>query len=812
MRIVDFFCGAGGASCGLQHSDFATVVAAVNHDPDAIAAHSANHPHTRHYNADITRLDAEELARNHPRVDAFWWSAECFPAGRLILSERGLVPIEGIKVGDRVLTHRGRYRAVTATMSKTADTIVVKGGGQPGLETTREHPFYTLHRPRVWHNDQRAYRRVNGEVGWRKAGSLDRDDYLAVPVEHPDLPVPEITGRPIEMNEAFWWLVGRWLGDGTLRYNEPITSAAPPKATRLSSQPAGSSCVVCGKPAKPDKRSKTGRVSAYCSYYCQRKTSDQRRGSVRGQGRVFITCGKHESDVLKPLLEQVEGLGPWSLRDMRTAHLYGVHHMGLARWLADNFGTHADCKTIPAWALGMPESHRQALLDGYISADGHDTKLMTTATSVSRDLMVGMRLLAGTLGHSVTLRVNTSREQGVIEGRVVTMRPLYSIAWTREPDPNRQPQTIVEGGHRWFKVRGVEHGNTNIRVYNISVEEDESYVVDGLVVHNCTHLSTAKGGQPRDADSRMLNFELPRYARVLKPKYVFIENVPDVLSWGPLRDGRVDPDRKGELHALWIRAMAKLGYRYDYRILNSADYGAHTSRNRYYGVFALDDAPIRWPEPTYRDPREPIGFLNASLEPWRTAREILDLDDHGRSIFGRKKPLADATIARIAVGINRYAPAREQAELHQMILKYYGSGITKPISEPLDTITTKDRFALVTTQFVKKYYGGTEHCRPLDEPLPTITTIPHEALVTAGILESGIRDIKLRMLSVPELKRAQGFPNHYVLPASQTLAKKFIGNSVVPVMAEALVRAQASRVEGWQVPVTTRLGTRAAAA
>ena len=66
MNIVDFFCGAGGASCGLQHSDFATVVAAVNHDPNAIAAHATNHPSTRHYNADITRLDPEELARNHP--------------------------------------------------------------------------------------------------------------------------------------------------------------------------------------------------------------------------------------------------------------------------------------------------------------------------------------------------------------------------------------------------------------------------------------------------------------------------------------------------------------------------------------------------------------------------------------------------------------------------------------------------------------------------------------------------------------------------------------------------------------------------
>lgn len=84
--------------------------------------------------------------------------------------------------------------------------------------------------------------------------------------------------------------------------------------------------------------------------------------------------------------------------------------------------------------------------------------------------------------------------------------------------------------------------------------------------------------------------------------------------------------------------------------------------------------------------------------------------------------------------------------------------------------------------------------------------------MTAGVLESGIRDIKLRMLSVPELKAVQGFPQHYILPANQALAKKFLGNSVVPVMAEALARAQVSRVEGWQVPVVTRLGANEAAA
>lgn len=114
-------------------------------------------------------------------------------------------------------------------------------------------------------------------------------------------------------------------------------------------------------------------------------------------------------------------------------------------------------------------------------------------------------------------------------------------------------------------------------------------------------------------------------------------------------------------------------------------------------------------------------------------------------------------------------------------------------------------------QFIKRYYSGDDQHHSLDGPLGTITTIPHQAIVTAGVLASGATDVKLRMLSVDELRRAQGFPAGYRLPKSQTLAKKFIGNSVVPLMAEALVRAQASQLDGWQVPVQARLATRQAA-
>lgn len=408
-----------------------------------------------------------------------------------------------------------------------------------------------LPRPQVWHNDVRSYKRVEQDIAWKDAADLTEDDYLAVPIRFPKLPVPAIEGREILRDEAFWWLVGRWLGDGTLRYQEPVRRGNPWQTPRLGTQPPGSSCIVCGRPARLDKRSKDGRTSPYCERYaCKRKASQRRTGFISGEGRVFITCSKEQADSWLLMLKRVQGLGPWSRRDMRAAAMYGIHHIGLTRWLVEHFGANTWSKTIPAWALGMPQEYWRTLLEGYLSADGHQMPRMTTPSSVSPSLIIGIRLLAGSLGHCAIVRVNATRKKGIFEGRTVNMRPLYSVAWTRERSADRTPQAVVRGEHRWFKVKGVEPGNTSVRVYNLSVEEDESYVVDGLVVHSCKHLSTAKGGQPRDADSRMLSFELPRYAGVLRPRYVFVENVPDILIWGPLKDGRVDPDRKGELHRL----------------------------------------------------------------------------------------------------------------------------------------------------------------------------------------------------------------------------------------------------------------------
>ena len=95
----------------------------------------------------------------------------------------------------------------------------------------------------------------------------------------------------------------------------------------------------------------------------------------------------------------------WRRRDVRTATLFEAGHKGLVSWLLEHFGQHSYGKTIPAWALTMPERHKRNLLDGYLSADGHETNRQQLAATVSKKLAIGIRLLAESLGHSVSVNL-----------------------------------------------------------------------------------------------------------------------------------------------------------------------------------------------------------------------------------------------------------------------------------------------------------------------------------------------------------------------------------------------------------------------
>lgn len=246
----------------------------------------------------------------------------------------------------------------------------------------------------------------------------------------------------------------------------------------------------------------------------------------------------------------------------------------------------------------------------------------------------------------------------------------------------------------------------------------------------CTNFSLAKGGQPRDADSRTLAEHLFRYIDALKPDYIQIENVREFMMWGDLdENGRPVSEDAGRLYLRWVRNVCRRGYDFAYRILNAADFGAYTSRKRFFGIFARKGLPIVFPEPTHS--KNAGNDLFGGLNPWKPVRDVLDLDDCGHSIF-RDKPLSEKTLQRIYAGLIKFVAGGKS----QFLMRYNTvrpEDTVKSIDEPCGVLTTENRFAKVKAQFLSKQFSGSPADKniPIDGPAGTVTTKDHHAFVTA---------------------------------------------------------------------------------
>lgn len=286
------------------------------------------------------------------------------------------------------------------------------------------------------------------------------------------------------------------------------------------------------------------------------------------------------------------------------------------------------------------------------------------------------------------------------------------------------------------------HFTEDIRTLELSplvahVERMKKIYPDALIVLwaslECTNFSKAKGGQPRDADSRTLAEHLFRYIESIDPDYIQIENVEEFMSWGDMdENGKPISKDKGRCYEKWKRNVRKYGYDFDWRILNAANYGAYTTRKRYFGIFAKRGLPIVFPEPTHC--KDGKTDMMGRLEKWNAVKEVLDFTDEGDSIFCRKKPLAEKTLERIYAGLIKFVAGGKDA----FIVKYNSmnrNGKYQPpsIDEPCPTVATQGRLALAKVSFLSKQYSGHPESKniSIEEPAGTITCKDHHAFVSA---------------------------------------------------------------------------------
>lgn len=487
----------------------------------------------------------------------------------------------------------------------------------------------------------------------------------------------------------------------------------------------------------------------------------------------------------------------------------------------------------------------------------------------------------------------------------------------------RQVDIAINHDPQAIRMHQTNHPQTLHLTEDIFKVDLEKYVAGRHVAlmwasPDCTSHSKAKGGQPRKQGLRILPWAVYKHAKKILPDVIIMENVEEIQQWGPLdENGRPIPEQKGEEYQKFINSMKSIGYDFDSRELVAADYGAPTTRKRWYAIFRRDGKPIVWPKSTHSK----TG--TDGKKKWVPVSSVLDFSDLGKSIFGRKKPLAENTLRRTARGLEKFVFNNPEPFIIQVnhsgdnfrgqniydpmptITQKHGFGLISPyimqigqtgfvmdrnrslttplstivtknehcliapymiqyhsettpkgvrgqqVTDPIQTIDTSNRYGLVVaflekfyktgigqsfaepihtittspghfgqvsvlavdwkqllaagvdeetaqkatwvSEFIMEYYGsGTG--QSLNDPLHTIVTKDRFALITVLGNEYVILDIFLRMLTPEELKLAQGFPKDYIIDRDYNWQRypvceqvKRIGNSVVPIMAEALV-------------------------
>lgn len=328
---------------------------------------------------------------------------------------------------------------------------------------------------------------------------------------------------------------------------------------------------------------------------------------------------------------------------------------------------------------------------------------------------------------------------------------------------------------------------------------------------SCTHHSRACGGRPRSKQLRAQPNIVLDWLDDIDVSRLSVENVPEFMDWGPLDDeGKPVKSQKGTLFDIWVKSLEARNFEVEWRVVNCADFGDATTRKRFFlKAVRKGRGKIVWPEPEFSKD----GVL---LPRWRGVGECLDFADTGRSIFNRSRPLAAATMERIAVGAQKYWGVDIRPFIVRMNRNCYAESIDDPCSAittsgahhmlctpivvdhcnnggvqdgslPIGTQLTHDRYSLVTPLVLGQHGGAA--CRPVSEPCPTVACDGFIRSVYPKLADGRIVDIRIRMLRPDELARVHSFPVTYVITGNRTEKVKQIGNSVPCRTARAMMLA-----------------------
>jgi site-specific DNA-cytosine methylase/intein/homing endonuclease len=539
-----------------KHPDFDyDLVAWSEIDKYAIQMHNLVYPQYASRNlGDMTKIDWQPVKDKYGEIDFLTYSTPCFVEGTLVLTDKGYMPIEGVQPGDRVLTHTNAYQTVLKVGHKALQPVIrVKGMCIDEIVCTPNHPFYVREMFRSGHKWERAF----GEPEWKAAEKLTKTDYLGIAVNTLSV-IPEWGGTircyggrsacpsnrisAMLPKEDYWYLMGRYVGDGW---------------------------------------------------------SDEK------YNRVMIACSDRNEETLKETLSRL-GYRTSAWDKEKTSRKYTVSSKELVEFVA-RYGQGAGQKRIDGETLALPRNLLEAFLRGYTESDGclipqtGEYKI----TTISPWLAYALPQIVAKVHHRPARLYKVERPgKYVIEGREVNQHDFYQVSW--HTDDRKQDKAFYENGYIWFPCNGIETVEDRETVYNMEIENDNSYTANGVIVHNCQDISQAgkqKGLEEGSGTRSAILWSTEEAIRILRPKYLLQENVKAIISGYPDffrkgKDGKKVETFWSHLHK-WIKRVESYGYQNTWSIVNAKDMGVPQNRERFFLLSQRNDIakPYKWPNP-----------------------------------------------------------------------------------------------------------------------------------------------------------------------------------------------------------------------
>lgn len=538
-------------------------------DKYAIKSYCAIHDVNENKNlGDITKVNEKEL----DDFNMICGGSPCFVEGTLVLTELGYKPIEEIEIGDVVLTHNNAWKKVVHTMTNETNKLYrIKCMPSEDIHCTANHPFYVRKRNNLQDSKTGKRWRKFDKPLWVEAKDLTREYYVGTAINNKS-EIPHWDGIVKSVNatdktyientlsekfltKEFWYIIGRFIGDGWVKNN----------------------------------------------------------------GGIIICANDSELHQITPYLEKLN----WNycISKERTINKIHIAFKEIGEYCL-RFGKGAANKHLTDDILNLPVDLLKSFIEGFISADGtQDNNGLYRITSVSRSMIYELgQCIAKVYHRPFSIYFTQRAKTTVIEGRTVNQKDTYSIHY--KLTTNTQDKAFYEDGYIWSPINDVLQEEYDGLVYNLEVEDDNSYVVQNIIVHNCQDFSVAgkqKGSvwtckecgheynpltvhwskrdkcpncnsEDIEKTRSSLLVEYLRVVRSNKPNFGIYENVKNIVG----------KQFKDTTFKLFTDELEEYGYNVYWKVLNAKNYGIPQNRERVYLLFIkkdLDNGKFKFPEP-----------------------------------------------------------------------------------------------------------------------------------------------------------------------------------------------------------------------